>query len=218
MTKSIKSLYSSIGLNENSFPLSIRMRKAKNYFLIAFTLWICWCLALWRLIYSLMPLSPKSAIEPPLNGSAQFAVLGLAVALSVYLRQVRANALDLRDKIRGGQVWNYPLEERHSEWKMEALDSMAEKLAFAGPFLIWLFVPVSCRIILEILLQLFAKQPLNALFALDFVIGQWFFFAFIGLAVAHYISRRRDDKLRIAARFREDVLKPIPPKSQAAKF
>jgi hypothetical protein len=158
----------------------------------------------------------KGLVEPPLSGSAQFAVLAIVVALSVYLRQVYANALDLRDKIRGGLVWNFPPSEPHSKEKMEALDSMAEKLAFAGPFLIWLFLPVSSRIVLDVVFRFSFKQSSDVLFALDFVIGQWFFFAFVGLAIAHYISTSHNDRLRIAARFREDALLPLPKKSQAA--
>jgi len=66
--------------------------------------------------------------------------LSLVVAFAVYLRQVSTNASELRDKIKSGTMWNYPLGTAHTEDKLQALDGICEKIGITAPFMILLTI------------------------------------------------------------------------------
>jgi hypothetical protein len=206
-------LFGEMGLKPTELPYFAQLQRNRHIFWWVFAVWlVVVCGGGGYCVYHLVPrLGPK--IDPPLSGTGQFAVLGFAVALSAYLRQLRASALELRDKIRGNEVWNYPPAEPQGRVKMKALDDIADKLAFFGPFLIWLFLPTSGRILIGFALRFTQWDSQRVLFSLDIVISLWLFLAFVGLAIAHYESRTYHDEIRAAVRAREEELRPLPAKA-----
>jgi uncharacterized integral membrane protein len=152
---------------------------------------------------------------PLLQGPPQFILLALIVALSVYLRQVNAGAFELREKIRTGQAWNYPLRARYKVYtqeKLDALESVSEKLSIAGPLMILLFLLIASRIFTESILRYFSKtvQQSKWVFALDLVIAGWVFLTFLLLARTHFSARKRDDEIRAVAKdFEGEILAAI---------
>lgn len=61
--------------------------------------------------------------DPILKGPPQFILLAIIVALSAYLRAVRSSAVEQRDKIASGKVWNYPLEPPYRPLPKESSNS-----------------------------------------------------------------------------------------------
>ena len=152
--------------------------------------------------------------EPLLKGPPEFILLALIVAFTAYLRQVHMSAIEQRDKIRKGEVWNYPLHTPYHEYtkaKIEALDSVAESLAIASPFLVWLFVLAAFRIVVEAVLRLSPTSSLSYprwLYIFDFAIAFWVLGIFIILALTHWHSRRRNAEIRAVERAFEDEVGP----------
>jgi hypothetical protein len=85
---------------------------------------------------------PNVCIDPLLKGAPQFIVLSLVLVFAAYLRQLSSGAVELRNKIVGGEIWNYPPDRSYSfvPKKVEALDQTADTLSVVGPLLIWLAV------------------------------------------------------------------------------
>ena len=83
-----------------------------------------------------------------LKGAPQFIVLSLVVVFAAYLRQLSSGAVELRNKIVGGEIWSYPPDCGYSfvQDKIEALDKTADILSVVGPLLIWLAVLATIRI------------------------------------------------------------------------
>src|ERR1051325_465572 len=96
-------------------------------------------------------------ITPILNGPPGFVILALSFAVAAYLRQVSATASELSDKIRGGQVWNYPIGPpvpTHTMMKLESLERTHAVLNKTAPFLVWLVIVASLRVVTYSLLVL----------------------------------------------------------------
>jgi hypothetical protein len=148
-----------------------------------------------------------ASIEPALKGAPQFIVLSLVVAFAVYLRQVSTNASELRDKIKSGTMWNYPLGTAHTEDKLQALDGICEKIGITAPFMILLTIAAAGRIVFDTLLKFPRLVSLHVswvFFLVDLGIALWVFFLFAALAIFHTRGRRRDNNIRLATRTNED--------------
>lgn len=151
-------------------------------------------------------LSTKRApSDPVLKGPPQFILLAIIVALSAYLRAVRSSAVEQRDKIAGGEMWNYPLESPYSaftERKLELLERVAKTLTVISPFFIILFMVITGRAAISAFDR--SNDPCShitrVLWVVDFIIVAWVFFAFVGLASSHFVARRRDDWIRAVAK------------------
>jgi hypothetical protein len=123
-----------------------------------------------------------TSVEPILKGAPQFIVLSLVVAFAVYLRQVSTNASELRDKIKRGKEWNYPLGAAHTEDKLQALDGVCEKIGITAPFMILLTIASAGRIVFDALLKFPRLALLHigwVLFLMDLGIALWVFFSLL---------------------------------------
>jgi len=115
-----------------------RTVRGRRVFWFAFGVLVVMVASLLFVAYRFWGIQRDPLVDPVLKGAPQFIVLSLVVAFAVYLRQVSTNASELRDKIREGNVWNYPAA--HSKQRMEALDGISEKISVAAPFMILLTI------------------------------------------------------------------------------
>jgi len=154
--------------------------------------------------------SQKVLSTPLLSGAPQFTLLALIVGLSAYLRTVRSNAVELRDKIAGGGVWNYPIEgDRRflTGMKLELLDNVATKLLLMSPLLVMLFMGIAARALFDAVNDaMHFTQASRILTSADIVILTWTTSVFILLGLFHFNSRVRDDRIRAVARTFESEL------------
>lgn len=169
---------------------------------LAFTVW----LVSWRTG------GPKLNTNQPLllQGAPQFIVLSLVVVFAAYLRQVSAGAVELRSKIRGGEVWNYPPDRgyRYVADKMEALGNTVYSLSLAAPFLISLAILAAVRIVLDGASRFGAGKIPRLLYHMDLAIAIWLLVLFSVLALVHSLARAEDERIQFEARKKEpEILK-----------
>jgi hypothetical protein len=149
----IEQLYREMGRTwSKDLPLEQDLRHWRLKVLKYFVLWLAGLAGVVALVTCKYYSGIVPSKEPLLKGPQEFILLALIVAFTAYLRQVHMSAIEQRDKIRKGEVWNYPLHKPYHEYtmaKVKALDNVAESLAIASPFLIWLFILVAFRIVVE---------------------------------------------------------------------
>jgi len=211
----IEKLYRQMGRTwKEDLPVEQDLRRWRFKLLKCYVLWFALLagvvsLVTWKYYSGIVP-----SKEPLLKGPPEFILLALIVAFTAYLRQVHMSAIEQRDKIRQGKVWNYPLHKPYHEYtkaKMKALDSVAENLAIASPFLVWLFVLVAFRIVVEAALRFSPACSVaypRWLYIFDFAIAIWVLGIFIILALTHWHSRRRNAEIRAVERAFEDEVGP----------
>ncbi len=151
--------------------------------------------------------------DPLLKGPPQFILLTMIIGLSAYLRQVRAAAVELRDKIAAGSVWNYPLQPPYlvfTRRKIRLLDEVSSTLTTISPFFILLFVAIATRAGFDAVDRLseLGGASTRVLYVVDLLIVGWVFLGVVGLAYSHFVSRVQDDKIRVVARsFEEEIIR-----------
>ena len=164
-----------------------------------------------KIAYSYLGESRHQGVDNLLKGPPQFIVLSLVVAFAVYLRQVGSAAMELRDKIKDGKVRLYPLGQKFTETKLENLEKTYENLSLAAPFLIAITVVVSLRVVFDSILR-FESSIFGSyrwfLTIADFLIAEWLSLCFLALAALHFFARRRDERIRAAARDFENERDP----------
>src|SRR5262245_59105384 len=81
---------------------------------------------------------PQFPDDQILKGAPQFVVLSLVVVFAAYLRQVSVAAMEQRNKLLAGGLWNYPTDRNYDYVvdKARALDKTIYGLSLAAPFLI----------------------------------------------------------------------------------
>jgi len=164
---------------------------------------------------------PNVCTDPLLKGAPQFIVLSLVVVFAAYLRQLSSGAVELRNKIVGGEIWNYPPDRGYSfvQKKVEALDQTADTLSVVGPLLIWLAVFATIRIGFDAVSKFVSPWSWipSLLVWFDFGIAIWLFCTFACLGGFHFAARREEDKIRCAADEKEpEILKRLREKKEAA--
>src|SRR5438876_5312625 len=164
---------------------------------------------------------PNVCTDPLLKGAPQFIVLSLVVVFAAYLRQLSSGAVELRNKIVGGEIWNYPPDRGYSfvQNKVEALDETADTLSVVGPLLIWLAVFATIRIGFDAVSKFVSPWSWipSLLVWFDFGIAIWLFCTFACLGGFHFAARREEDKIRCAADEKEpEILKRLREKKEAA--
>jgi len=164
---------------------------------------------------------PNVCTDPLLKGAPQFIVLSLVVVFAAYLRQLSSGAVELRNKIVGGEIWNYPPDRGYSfvQKKVEALDETADTLSVVGPLLIWLAVFATIRIGFDAVSKFVSPWSWipSLLVWFDFGIAIWLFCTFACLGGFHFAARREEDKIRCAADEKEpEILKRLREKKEAA--
>jgi hypothetical protein len=154
-------------------------------------------------VYFLM--APKGS-DPLFFGPPQFVVLAILVAFGAYLRQLSLASADLRDKIRCGEVWNFPPTEEYAKAKMQQCDRVCDVIRFVTPFMILLLVAVSFRIVVEAILRIYYGKGQNPafLYSVDLMVALCLFLGFLGLAIAHFKTRSEDEYIRREARAQEE--------------
>jgi len=165
---------------------------------------------------------PNVHTDPLLKSAPQFIVLSLVVVFAAYLRQLSSGAVELRNKIVGGEIWNYPPDHGYSfvQKKVEALDRTADTLSVAGPLLIWLAVFATIRIGFDAISKFVSPWPWipTLLVWFDLGIAIWLFCTFACLGLFHFFARREEDKIRLAAIEKEpEILKRLREKGEAAE-
>src|SRR5216683_6565240 len=160
--------------------------------------------------------------HPLLKGAPQFIVLSLLVVFATYLRQLSSGAVELRNKIVGGDIWNYPPDCGYSfvQKKVEALDRTADTLSVVGPLLIWLAVFATIRIGFDAISKFVSPWGWipNLLVWADLGIAIWLFCTFACLGGFHFAARREEDRIRHAADEKEpEILKSLREKRAAAE-
>ena len=164
---------------------------------------------------------PNVCTDPLLKGAPQFIVLSLVVVFAAYLRQLSSGAVELRNKIVGGEIWNYPPDRGYSfvQKKVEALDETADTLSVVGPLLIWLAVFATIRIGFDAISKFVSPWSWipSLLVWFDLGIAIWLFCTFACLGGFHFAARREEDKIRCAADEKEpEILKRLREKKEAA--
>jgi hypothetical protein len=139
-------------------------------------------------------------IDPLLKGAPQFIVLSLIVVFAAYLRQVFVGAVEMRNKIIGGEIWNYPSGRGYGfvRNKIKALDKTADALSLVGPLMIWLAVFAVIRIGLDGISK-FASSPRwipGILVHFDLGIAVWLLIIFGMLGYFHFRAKRDDDDIQ----------------------
>ena len=165
---------------------------------------------------------PNVRTDPLLKGAPQFIVLSLVVVFAAYLRQLSSGAVELRNKIVGGEIWNYPPDRGYSfvQKKVEALDETADTLSVVGPLLIWLAVFATIRIGFDAISKFVSPWSWIAslLVWFDLGIAIWLFCTFACLGGFPFAARREEDKIRFAANEKEpEILKRLRGKEEAAE-
>lgn len=154
-------------------------------------------LALWEHQHFVYRWGACKGVVPFLSGSAQLTMLALVVALAAYLRSVRANALELRDKILEGGVWRFPVNATQFPFtakKLIHLEEVSASIEIASPFFIILSVVIASRIIGEAYLKYMAGDvSCNGwLLTAATIVAIWITFGLLALAVIHFASRAKD--------------------------
>jgi hypothetical protein len=116
----IEELYRAMGRAwSKDLPVEQDLRRWRFKLLKYFVLWLAGLAGVVSLVtwkyYSGIVISK----EPLLKGPPEFILLALVVAFTAYLRQVHVSAIEQRDKIRKGEVWNYPLHRPYHEYAKE---------------------------------------------------------------------------------------------------
>ena len=143
--------------------------------------------------------------DAPFSGSLQIVLIALVLALSGYLRQVYSHTLDLRDKVRVGELKNYPLSQEHTKKRVAALENNALYLKAASPFLLLLGLGLSARLVVETIGRVLKWGQNGFLFWIaDVIFAEWLGLLLLGLIVVHLIARVRDDKIRAEAKVYEE--------------
>jgi len=155
-------------------------------------------------------LSIPANTHPLLSGAPQFTLLALIVALGAYLRQIRNNAVEQRDRIAAGGAWNYPTDKPYwgfTERRVRLLDNISLYLTLASPLVILLFMLIALRAFFEAM-NLVDPLP-NADLILrisDVIILGWTAAIFLMLTFTHFRARVRDDRTRAVSRTLEDKM------------
>lgn len=170
-------------------------------------------LAIWLILAIMGLLLGLCALPPPkgtplLNGPPQFIMLAISVAFAAYLRQVSIHAAELRDKIRHGDVWNYPETESWAKNKMDELDLTSATISAITPFMFGFILLVSARVITDGVMRFHVLPGSHPkwLYVADVLLAIWLFLIFLGLTIAHFKARRADALIRLAARDKEDEI------------
>jgi len=136
--------------------------------------------------------------EPLLSGPPQFVILSLIAALALYLRQVNLNAIDLRYKIQHGQLWNLSPESEYADEKAERLEETSNTIMLVSPFLFALILAVCGRIICDSFSRFSyeSRTAPNAFYVLDCLIAVWLSLTFLGLTIADFVVRYKDNRIQ----------------------
>lgn len=140
--------------------------------------------------------SPKDT--PLFTGPPEFIVLSLIVAVGLYLRQVNLRALELCEKILNGEYLTKPHERRYADEKTKQLADTSRMIMFVSPFMIFLMLVVGVRIVADNVCRLWfdKEHPPRTLYGFDLVISVGLAFMLIGLAIAHFVARTHDQRIR----------------------
>jgi len=146
-----------------------------------------------------------SGVAPLLSGPAQITLLALIIALAAYLRGVHTSAIGLRNQIRCGDVWAYPIDAEFTTKKLRHLDHIAESIRIASPFFIILSVALALRIMIDSRLRYLRYDPQcnQILLAADVGITLWLLVGIMALMITHFMARRKDSAIAKEARSRE---------------
>lgn len=144
-----------------------------------------------------LPMVPPNG-EPLLSGPPEFIILLLFAALALYLRQVNLNASDLRYKIRHGELWDVQPERKYQTEKLGQLQWTSDTIMNISPFLFALILIVCAKIIYDSLCRFYyaPKVASPRLYILDCLIVTYLSFNFVGLTIAHFVLRYKDDDLQ----------------------
>ncbi len=151
----------------------------------------------WKLI-------PASAPKgyPLFNGPPQFVILSLMTALALYLRQVNLNATEMLYKIRHRKLWNRTPESDYADEKAQRLEATSTIIMVVTPYLFGLILVACGRIIADSYSRFSysATTAPNMFYKLDCLLTIWISLVFCGLTAAHFIVKRRDEKIRCKVR------------------
>jgi hypothetical protein len=187
------------------------IRRTRRILTWVFVAWTAICTILVLMAHYEFGFSRDKKTVPLFSGPPEFIILAIIIALAAYLRAIRAEAAKLRDTIKSGAVWNFPLREPYlslSTAKLVLLDEIIETLGIAGSFVIALFVVVGVRILADSILRFSSDEAQKSswLFITDFVIACWIVAIFAALTIAHGRARSHDDDIRAIARDCEDEI------------
>ncbi len=176
--------------------------------------WFWRCLGFAAVLSASLLVKATVPIEHPtylLDGSPQFTVLSLLIALSVYLRHVQSGARETWALIREGKVWNFPLRLSNTRAKLNALERTSETLNRVAPMMISLSLLTAGRIALAGFAAHLPHWVQVSLYFFDVLILISIAFLLIGLACVHLIARRNDSEIRAQMRRYVDLADPLPP-------
>lgn len=142
-----------------------------------------------------VPGPQTSGSTPPVS----LGLLALIIAISLYLRQLATTADEKYDKIRSGQVPMYPLDKEYTKKKLAALNSTQENMHVAAPFMISLSVLAAVKFSVDAIASIgfkWQQEYALAFKVVDFVVLEWFVLAMVGLAILHWVARKRDEAIR----------------------
>lgn len=202
----IDQMYRDMKRSRREGVLEKQMAFRRRLFWVVLGVWLS--LLSWLARFMYLTTDGSVLKDPLLKGPPQFILLALIVALSAYLRQVRSSAVEQRDKIANGDLWNYPMDSpfvSFTERKLELLDSVANNLTLATPFFIILFVILTIRAGLDAIDRFrdLGGWVARALCVADFIIVIWVLAIFIAITLSHFRARFRDDRIRAVARDHE---------------
>jgi hypothetical protein len=147
-------------------------------------------------LFWLLPAAPSQGEPPLLNGPPEFIILSLLAALALYLRQVNLNAVDVRYKMRHGELWNAPPEKTYRAEKIKQLQWTSDTILRVSPFMFALILLVCGRIGCDCLRRFYSASQLDLLYHLDFLIVVWLSLTFVGLTIAHFVVRHKDGEIQ----------------------
>jgi hypothetical protein len=137
---------------------------------------------------------------PLLNGPPAFIILVLLMAIAAYLRQVSTTALDRRDLIKGGGVWNYPPGETHTDMRVKFLEDTRRTLNKVSVPLIGFTIVIVGRILLQSVLALRMATMPGWMCWGDAAIVLCILIVFVVLLCMHLAGRDDDEKILTATR------------------
>lgn len=143
-------------------------------------------------------MTPKG--DPLLSGAPQLVILSLISALALYLRQVNLNALELRYKIRHGEMWNLRPEIKYKKKRLSQLRMTSNAISLISPYMFVLMLIVCARIVCDAFSRFYydSWEVPRLFYVADCLIVVWLSLGFVGLTYAHLSVRAVDDKIQMS--------------------
>jgi hypothetical protein len=138
--------------------------------------------------------------DPILSTPPAFTLLAVMVGLAAYLRNLAETRDKMADDIEEKRIQRFPPGAPHTKTKLAELKSSRRRLNAVAPVMIWMTIFTAIRLALVAAVRLFYRLDPTRwdgyFYWYDFVVMCMVVLLFIALWIMHFVTRRRDDRMR----------------------